>query len=402
MHAQKSFLIALLSAATLATVGCEPPAARPTPPPPKVSVAHPEVRDIVDYDQYNGWIDATQTVEVRARVRGHIQKIDFTAGQIVAKDQLLYELDPRPFEAEVGRAKDQLHIYEAQLTAARKEFARMKELLSKGGSSQSQVDKTEADALSLEAEAQAAKQDIARVSLNLEYARITAPIAGRISRTQMTEGNLVNAGGSDPLLTTIVAVDPVYVYFSVDERAMQGYMKTRNLSHPTTTHSGDLRESKLAFQFARETDQGFPHTGALDFVDNQVDRQTGTVLVRGVVPNPDGLFVAGSRVKVRVPISAARSTTLVPDTALLSDQDKRYLLVVDDKSVVQRRDISPGRLLDDGMRVVLATDKGPAVSPNEWIIVQGLQQARINYPVEPVKPEAGPAATAATTTTAAN
>jgi len=137
--------IVLLSASVLAVAACEKEVARVAPPPPKVTVAHPEVRELVEYDQYNGWIDATDTVEVRARVRGHIQKIDFTDGEIVKKDQLLFELDPRPFEANVARANDQLKIYQAQTTAAQKEEARLKELLSKGGSSQSQVDKAEAD-----------------------------------------------------------------------------------------------------------------------------------------------------------------------------------------------------------------------------------------------------------------
>src|SRR5262249_40575390 len=155
-------------------------------------------------DDYNGWVAATETVEVRARVRGHIYKVDFTDGQIVKKDQVLFELDPRPFEADVGRAKDQLRGYEGQLVGGREEEARLKDLLSKGGSSQSQVDKAEADALSLAAQVESAKQEIKRQELDLEYSKVTAPISGRVSKAEMTEGNLVNAGGSDPLLTTIV------------------------------------------------------------------------------------------------------------------------------------------------------------------------------------------------------
>jgi RND family efflux transporter MFP subunit len=384
----------MLSAATLLTTACESAPPPTPPPPPKVSVAHPESRSIVDYDDYNGWIDATETVEVRARVRGHIQKVAFTDGEIVKKDQLLFELDPRPFEADVERAKDQMKVDEAQLVAAQKEDVRLKDLLSKGGSSQAQVDKAEADALSLQAEVQAAKQEIARTSLNLEYSRVTAPITGRISKAQLTEGNLVNAGGSDPLLTTIVAVDPVFVYFNIDERALQRYMRMRT-AQAATERSGDLKSSQLRFQFELETENGFPHEGVLDFVDNQVDRQTGTILVRGSVGNPQGMFLAGSRVKVRVPIGGERVTLLVPDTAILSDQDKRYVLDVDDKNVVQRCDISPGRLLDDGMRIVLPGEKGAPLTINDWIIVAGLQSARINYPVEPVKPATQPATTMA-------
>jgi multidrug efflux system membrane fusion protein len=351
-----------------------------------VNVAHPTIRELVNYDDYNGWIDAVQTVEVRGRVRGHIQKVDFTDGQIVKKDQVLFELDPRPFEANVGRAKDQVRIYEAQLVAARREETRLKDLLAKGGSSQSQVDKSEADALSLEAQVESGKQEIRRQELDLEYSRVAAPIGGRVSRAQLTEGNLVNAGGSDPVLTTIVSVDPMFIYFTVDERAMQRYMRARTPEGGEKVRTGAVKDSQLAFQFGLDTDQGFPHTGVLDFVDNQVDRQTGTVLVRGAVANPQGMFVAGSRVKVRVPVSEARKTTLIPDTAVLSDQDRKNVLVVDEKNIVHRRDISPGRLLDDGMRVVLPGENGAGLLPNDWVIVLGIQSARINYPVDPIKP----------------
>ncbi len=379
MHVSKPLPYLLVAAVLLAVNGCDSSAPRAAPSVPKVGVAHPIVRNEVDYDEYNGWIDATESVDVRARVRGHIQKISFTDGQIVKKGQLLFELDPRPFEANVGRANDQLKVSEAQLVAAEKEEARLKDLLTKGGSSQSQVDKTEADALSLAAQVDSAKHEIARQELELEYSKITAPIDGRVGRAQLSEGNLVNAGGSDPVLTTIVSVDPVDIYFSVDERAMQRYT-----AHGKGASTGALKESKLSFFFQLETEHGFPHEGVLDFIDNQVDKQTGTILVRGTIPNPQFLFVAGSRVKIRVPVSDSRPVTLVPDSAVLSDQDKKYLLVVDDKNVVQRRDFSPGRLLDGGLRTVLEDEKGPVVTPADWIIVQGIQSARINYPVEPL------------------
>ena len=395
MSFSKAACYILLSAAMLTVNACNSSAPPTAAAPPKVTVAHPMVRDMMDYDEYNGWIDATKVVDVRARVRGHIQKIGFTDGQIVKEGQLLFELDPRPFEANVGRAKDQLRVYQAQMVAAQKEEARLKDLLSKGGSSQSQVDKAEADALSLAAQVESAKQEIKRQELDLEYSKITAAITGKIGRAQLTEGNLVNAGGSDPVLTTIVTVDPVYVYFPIDERSLQRYMRMRSAEEATTTRSGNLKESQMALQFALETDKGFPHEGVLDFINNQVDRQTGTILVRGAVANPQGVFVTGSRVKIRIPVSNSRTTTLVPDTAILSDQDKKYVLLVDDKNIVQRRDISPGRLLEDGMRIVLPSEKGPAVSPEEWVVVLGIQTARINYPVEPVKPATQPASTLA-------
>jgi RND family efflux transporter MFP subunit len=394
-HPQR-FSMLLLSASVLAVVACEPAAQPPAPTPPKVSVAHPESREYVNADDYNGWISADQSVEIRARVSGHLQSINFTDGQFVKKDQLLFQLDPRPFEADVARANDQLHIYEAQVVAAQKEEARLKELQSKGGSSQSQVDKAEADRISLEAEAEGARHSIDYAKLNLEYARITAPFAGVISNSALSVGNLVNAGGSVPVLTTIVSIDPVFVNFSIDERAMQRYMSMHIAKDKSDgPRAGAIKGAQLPFQFRLETEQGFPHEGVLDFVDNQVDQQTGTISVRGAIPNPNGLFIPGSRVKIRVPLGASRSVVMVPDTAILSDQDKRYVLVVDDKNVVQRRDISPGKLLDDGMRIVLPNADGKGLTPEDWIIVLGIQTARINYPVEPVKPSAPTAATMA-------
>jgi RND family efflux transporter MFP subunit len=407
MKSQTRFAIAGASAALLIsalfTSGCEKAAAtRAEPPPPKVSVAHPQMKSMVDYDSYNGWIDAAQTVEVRARVRGHIQKVHFTDGQFVKQGDLLFELDPRPFQADVDREKDQKGIYAAQLVAAQKEEARLKELLGRGGASQSQVDKAEADALSLQAQIKAADQEILRKNLDLEYSRITAPIAGRCSRAMLTEGNLVNAGGSDPVLTTIVSIDPTYLYFHVDERALQRYQRIRadeakaaGAAQPQT-----VKDSKIKIQFGLESDEGFPREGTVDFADNQVDRTTGTILARAVVPNADNALIAGSRVRVRVAIGKERNVTLVPDTAILSDQDKKYVLALDEKNVVQRVDSSTARLLDNGLRVVIAPD-APArgLTAEDWIVTQGLQAARVNYPVDPVKPDgAAPATPAAPAT----
>jgi RND family efflux transporter MFP subunit len=198
----------------------------------------------------------------------------------------------------------------------------------------------------------------------------------------LTVGNLVNAGGSDPLLATIVAVDPIYAYFYVDERSLQRYQKTNYAGGAVT-----LRDAKMPFTFGLETDEGFPYEGVLDFADNKVDPTTGTILVRGSAKNDKGLFIPGSRVKIRIPLSKARPVLLVPDTAILSDQDKKYVLVLDDKNVVQRRDVSVGKLLDDGMRIILPAAEGAqALGPGDWMVTQGLQSARINYPVDPIKP----------------
>ena len=371
----------MLAAAALIAVGlpgCNNAPPRSEPPPPKVTVATPQARQIVESDDYNGWIDASQTVEVRARVRGHIVKIHFTDGQMVKKDQLLFELDPRPFQQEVDRSTEQVKIYEAQMNVAHVDEKRMKELQKTNSATQVEIDTTYAKARSLEAQVEAQKKEVERKKQELDYSRVTSPIDGRIGRAMMDVGNLVNAGGTDPLLATIVALDPMQVYFPIDERALQRYQKLRPTTMPG---SGVLRDLKMPFQFGLETDEGYPNSGLLDFADNRVDASTGTIVVRGAVSNPQGRFVAGSRVRVRVPIGDQRPVLLIPDTAILSDQDRRYVLVVDDKNVVQRSDIKLGKLLDDGMRIVTS-----GVKADDRLITLGLQTARINYPVEPVTP----------------
>jgi len=370
------------------------------PPPPKVTVQHPEVRKLVDDDEYNGWMAAKETVEVRARVRGHIMQIGFDDGQFVKTGQVLFQLDRSSFEAELARAKEQKKIFEAQWAAAAKEEARQKSLLPKGASTQSDVDKVEADRLALQAQVDSAAEEIKRKEVDLSYTTVKAPIAGRIGRAQLTVGNLVNAGGSDPLLTTIVSVDPMQVYFDVDERALQRYMASRRKARAKDDAGQPkvvtVKEQKMPFFFGLETETGYPHEAVLDFAENKVDPTTGTIQLRGEVPNPDGLFVAGSRVRIRVPVSSPYKATLVPDTAVLTDQEKRYLLLVDpqNKNTAVRRDVPLGRLLDDGMRVIL----GDAVNPQDLVIVLGLQRARVNYPVEPVTAEARPVSPAATGT----
>lgn len=371
-------------------VGCGgAPASQEAPPPPKVDVGHPVARELTDEDDYNGWLQASAVVEVRSRVRGHIQKVHFKDGDEVKAGQLLFELDPRPFQVQIDQAIARSKALEAQKVAAVKELARYQDLVKSGAVSKSELEKVQADAESYDAQIAAKAEEVKQYQLDLEFSKITAAIAGTIGRAELTEGNLVNAGGSDPLLTTVVAYDPIQVYFSVDERSLQRYMKANRGEGQES--QAPLRERKLPFRFGLDSDTGYPHAGFIDFADNRVDPETGTIQMRGVVENKQRVFVPGSRVRIRVPVSAPYAAVLVPDTAILSDQDKRYVLVVDDKNVVSRRDITPGELLDDGMRVVLPETGGkPAVGPDEWLVVQGLQRARVNYPVEPVKPSASP------------
>ncbi len=386
----------LIATFILNATGCRKAPAVVAPEAPHVTVMHPEKRELSDHEEFNGWMAPDKSVEVRSRVRGHITKVNFTDGEYVKKGDLLFELDPRPFEADIGKTRDELKVFEAQKTAADKEEVRLRLLETKGGASVQQVEKAEADALALAASISATKNAIARAELDLEYSKITADIAGRVGKAELTEGNLVNAGGSDPLLTTIVSVDPIKIFFNVDERSMQRYAKSIGARGSNLTDLlAKLKDQQTKFAFALDGESGFGHEGTLRFGDNRVDPSTGTIQVYGIVPNPKRNFVPGSRVRVRLTIGKPYTATLVPDTAILADQDKRYVLIVDDKKMVRRRDVTLGAITDDGMRAIQPANKlAEGESTAQWqVIVDNLQRARLNYPVE---------ATTATTSVATN
>jgi multidrug efflux system membrane fusion protein len=374
----------------MTAVSCTKPPADVVAEAPKVTVVRPEQRELSDHEEFNGWMAADKTVDVRARVRGHITKVNFTDGQYVKAGDLLFELDPRPFQAEIGKARDSLKVFEAQKTAADKEEARLKLLLTKGGASVQQVEKAEADALALAASISAARNEINRTELDLEYSKITADIDGRVGKAELTEGNLVNAGGSDPLLTTIVSVDPIRIHFNVDERSMQRYAKSVGASGESLSDLlANMKDRQVSFRFGLDGEIEFEHEGTLRFGDNRVDPSTGTMQVYGTVPNTQGMFVPGSRVRVRLTIGQPYTAMLVPDTAILSDQDKRYVLIVDDKKTVRRRNVMLGAITDEGLRAIQSADKlAEGESIAQWqVIVDNLQRARLNYPVEVESPD---------------
>ena len=382
---------ARIACAMLVAAGaCAPKPPPPPPPPtPRVTVAHPEEREIFDSHEFGGWLQAPESVDVRARVRGHIAKVHFTDGQFVKKGDALFTLDERPFQAELDRAIEEQRIYDAQRLAAEKDLVRHKDLIGTGGTSQSLVDKIEADVGALTAHVESGKQEVVRRRLELAYASITAPIAGRTGRALLTEGNFVNAGGTDPVLTTIVAVDPIHLYFYVAERDLQEYRAARRKIDPEAARK-TLRELKVACQFALETETGFPHEGMLDFSDNRIDPETGTIQVRGIAPNPDLRFIPGARVRVRVPTSLAYHAVLVPEAAISTDQDRKYVLLVGPNDIVLRKDVELGKLLENGERVIVSEGKVGSLSKDDLVIVLGLQRARVNYPVEPFDQQGNP------------
>jgi multidrug efflux system membrane fusion protein len=365
--------------------GCtsEPPPQQP--PPPKVTWSKPIVKDDeVDEEEYNGWLVAKDPVEIRSRVRGFVKEIPFkdpgkdnpAAGEIVPKDYLLFELDEDEFNDQIVLAKEKKNVYEAQKTAAGQELVRVTELKAKGGASQAQVDKAEADVKSLDASIKAAQAEVNLRERDLkEYSKIKAPIEGRISRSLVSKGELVLPG--ETLLTTINSVDPIKIEFHMDEQSVQRHRRNA-LNKSPDGKLPTVREARIPFRFALDTDEDFTRKGVLDFADNQTDPRTGKILVRGETPNKDRMLIPGDHVRVKVPVSDPYRALLVPDTAVNTDQDRKYLFVIDDKDVVQRRDVRLGKLLPDGLRVIETN-----LESTDRVIIEGTQRARIGYPVTP-------------------
>ncbi len=385
------FLLGGFALALGLAVGCNPPPPR-VPETPKVAVAHPEARELTDYAEFNGQMEASQTVEVRSRVRGHIVKVNFTDGQVVEPRRLLFVLDPREFDETIGRAQDRVEVLTAQKVVAAKELARQKQLLVKQATSLEDMEKADADAKSLTSQVDAAEHEVTRAKLEKEYSEIKAEIGGRIGAAKLSEGNLVNAGGSDPLLTTIVAIDPIRVVFNIDERSLYRFAKNQGVEGQKLDELlAKLKDVKTPFEFGLDAEKGFPHQGTLAFGDNRIDPDTGTLQFYGLVDNKDGPYLPGSRVRVRLAVGKPYQALLVPETCILADQDKRYVLIAvekDGKTVAERRNVTLGTLGDDARRAVqpadaLAEGEKPA---DWWVMTDNLQRVRINYPVEPQKP----------------
>jgi RND family efflux transporter MFP subunit len=373
----------LVATACFSSLGCqrEPPAVASLPP-PQVSVAAPLEREVVDFDEYTGRMAAVEEVEVRARVRGYLIKVNFTEGAEVKQGDVLFEIDPRPFQAELDAAKGQVAQWEAKLARAEADVVRNERLLPKGAASQKDLDTAIAERGEARAAIQSARAAVERAALDVEFTKVTAPISGRVSRAYVTKGNLVNAGGGETtLLTTIVAMDPIYVYFDVDERAALQYQQATREQAGGNNQPANVREAKIPVQLGLATEAGFSHEGVIDFIDNRVDPQTGTIRVRGVFANADRVFTPGLFARVRIPVGDKYQAVLVPDRAIGTDQGQKYLLAVNDKNVVEYRAVKLGRL-HDGLRVIQE-----GVKPGEVVIVNGIQRARPGLTVTPERTE---------------
>lgn len=367
-HRALCVLIAPIGSALL---GCErAPEANAAVAPPVVAVSQPIEREVTDYDEYTGRTAAVDAVEVRARVSGYLVKVHFQEGALVEKGDLLFEIDPRPFQAVLDEAEGRVAQWEARLVRAEADAARNQQLLPGGAVSERELDTAVADRDEARAAIRSAQAAVERAALDLEFTRVTAPISGRTSRYLITEGNLVTADAT--LLTTLVSIDPMYAYFDVDETTV---LRVRQLIREGNMPV--IRGGEVPVRLSLTPDDGFPHQGTIDFAENRVDAETGTLRLRGVFPNQGEVLLPGLFVRVRAPIGKAHRALLVSERAVDNDQGQKILYIVDDENQVVSRPIRVGAL-HDGLREIV-----DGVQPGERVIVNGLLQVRPGIIVEP-------------------
>jgi len=363
------------------------------PPALEVSISQPIEEPVQDTLEFTGRTSAVESVQVRARVSGYITKVAFTAGALVNAGDLLFEIDPREYQAAVLRAEGEVARLQAQLARTQAEVARNQALRPTGAASARELERAVADQGAVEGQLKAARAQLQTAQLDLEFTRVTAPIAGRVSEEEITQGNLVVVGATGgPLLTTVVSLDPIYVTFDADERALIT-IKKATIGRDGMAAPEKVREAAQPVFVGLSDEPDFPHRGTIDFVDNQVDPSTGTIRVRAVLPNANRLLTPGLFVRVRLPVGAPKPGLLVTDRAVGTDQDRKYLLVVNDKNVVEYRPVKLGAL-HGGLRAVTE-----GLTGGEWVIVNGIQRARPGVTVAPQKvgmrPEAPAPAAAA-------
>jgi RND family efflux transporter MFP subunit len=366
----------LLAAALALQTGCESKQAT-TPAPPTVTVSLPIVQEIIEWDEYTGRLEATESVEVRPRVSGYLQSIHFKDGAIVKKGDLLFVIDPRPYQAEVDRVTAELQLAQARLELAKSDYARAQKLLQFRAISQEEADTRAATERQAQESVEAARANVKAAKLNVEFTRVTAPITGRISRKLVTEGNLINGGTAEStLLTTIVSMDPIYVYFEADERSHLKYMRlSQNGKGPSS------REGRNPVYLALADEKGFPRRGYVDFVDNRLDSKTGTMAGRAVFSNSDLTLTPGLFGRIRLQGSSEHQAVLVPDEAIGSDQSQKFVFLLNGDNTLEYRVVQLGPLIH-GFRVIRE-----GLKPDDWVIVSGMQRARAGLKVTPEKRE---------------
>jgi RND family efflux transporter MFP subunit len=366
----RRFVLLIGVISLVAPLGCnrKPPPAGPQVP--EVTFALPVQREIQDYAEFTGRTDAIYTVDIRARVNGYLVKVNFKDGDIVQKDQLLYEIDPRPYQAQLDVAKGQVERLEGQKKLLQIQVDRYTKLVAKGAASQQDLDQyigQQAENLSALA---AAKAQVIYNDLNLKFCYIASPITGQVSRTFYQIGNLVTADNT--LLTTVVSIDPMYAYFTVEEPT---YLRIEKMMLKGILKTRKDAEIPVRMGLADDFERQFPFKGTFDFVNNIIDPTTGTITVRGVFPNPNGLLKPGLFARVRVNTGPKHTGLLVAERAIGTDQGQKFLYVIelddeDNKEKVQYRRVKTGQMFD-GLRAI---EEG--LKAGEHVVVNGLQRVR--------------------------
>lgn len=364
----------------LVTIGCgKKPSLPSSNTVPGVAISKVVTRTIQDSADFTGRIDSVNMIDIRARSTGYVTKTPFKEGDVVKKDDLLFEIDKRPYKAKLDDAVGQVKLYEAKLKLAKADNLRAKEVAKTPGAiSKQDLDKYVAAEEEAMAAVEAIKASLEVHQLNLEFCRVTSPIDGRVSRYYYTFGNLVNA--DQTLLTTVVSEDPIYAYFDTDERTILRIL--RLIQAGKVKPVGASGGIQLQVSLADETD--YPHPASMNFVNNRIDPLTGTVTVRGQLTNPIGptgarLFKPGMFCRVRLPIGAPRTGQLISERAVGTDQGLKFVYVVDADNKAQYRRIELGSTQPDGLRVVES-----GLQPDDKVVVSGIQLVR---PGEPVSPE---------------
>lgn len=370
MH--RAILAAALGLAALLAFGCQPAPTKPAFQPPEVTVATPEVRDVVEDAYFTGKTSSTDTVELRARVQGFLETAAFKDGDLVKKDQVLFTIEREPFEATLAAAEAKKQQSEARLKLAEANLARADQLVDSKAITVEEYQTRVAERDAATAQIAYDDADIRQARINLDYTVIHSPINGRVSRREVDPGNLVGAGEST-LLATVVGMDPMYVYFDVSEKVVMDLIRW------IAEHGQkSLGESHVA-RVQLPGEEGYPHEGQLDYLDNRVDPATGTAVARAVFSNSDRLLYPGVYAQVRVPGQTIKNAVLIEEQAIGTDLDGKYLLVVRPDNIVERRRVTLGPKSDTKLVVL----KG--LEPAERYIVVGLQKARPGQPVHPIE-----------------
>lgn len=344
-------------------------AAAGMPPPPEVSVALVLSKPVRAWDEFTGRVAAVETVELRPRVSGYVERVAYDEGQEVRKGDLLFLIDQRPYRAELARAEAGLAQARSEAELARSQDERARTLADAHAVSQEEVDARRAAFAQANAAVRAAEAAVTHARLNLQFTEVRAPIDGRAGRALVTVGNLAQADATS--LTTLVSLDPVHVYFETDEQA---YLRYNELAR-----RGERDESRNPVRVGLANEDGYPHAGTVDFVDNQVDPNTGTIRARAVVPNPDRMFTPGLFARVQLEGTGRFEALLIDEKAVLTDQDRKYVYVLGTGNTAVRKDVELGRSVD-GLRVVTG-----GLAPEDKVIVNGVQ--KVFFAGMPVKPQ---------------